>query len=159
MDTRSAACHDAPPVRALEPESLEQLESWLETFADCVRQDDPERARALFAPALRAFGTRVFCEDGRDRVEQLQWGYVWPRTRGFAFETEALAGWLSDDGSLGCVAVPWRSTGIDSEGVPFERRGRATILLSRAGESWTALHTHFSMDPTGPQRPLGAAGD
>ena len=77
MDTRSAACHDGPPVKALASESLEQLESWLETFADCVRQDDPERARALFAPALRAFGTRVFCADGRDRVEQQQWGYVW----------------------------------------------------------------------------------
>lgn len=159
MDTREGACHDGPSVRALELESREQLETWLETWAECVRSVDPERARSLFAPTLRAFGTRVFCADGRDRVEQLQWGYIWPRTRGFAFEIESLEGWLSDDRSLGCVAVPWRSTGIDSEGSEFERRGRATILFSRAGTTWTALHTHFSMDPAAPPRELGATDD
>ncbi len=159
MDTRGGACHDASSVRALEAESRKQLESWLESWAECVRRVDPERARVLFAPTLRAFGTRVFCADGRDTVEQLQWLYVWPRTRGFGFEIESLEGWLSDDRSQGCVAVPWRSTGVDSEGVEFERRGRATIVLARAGETWTALHTHFSIDPAAPQRWLGAARD
>jgi ketosteroid isomerase-like protein len=144
---------------ALEPEARKQLETWLETWAECVRRVDPERARALFAPTLRAFGTRVFCADGLESVEQRQWRYVWPRTRGFAFEIESLEGWISDDCSQGCVAVPWRSTGVDAGGAEFERRGRATIVLARAGGTWRALHTHFSIDPAAPHRPLGAARD
>jgi hypothetical protein len=57
------------------------------------------------------------------------------------------------------VAVPWRSTGIEFEGIEFECRGRATILLSRAGAAWTALHTHFSIDPAAPPRALEVADD
>jgi ketosteroid isomerase-like protein len=131
----------------VDPGIAKQLEAWLEAFAERVRQVDPAGARSLFAPSLRGFGTRVFDADGRDAVEREQWRHVWPSTRGFGFELDALSVWLSPDARLASVAVPWRSTGISPDGTPFERRGRATLVLSRAGGAWLGLHTHFSVDP------------
>jgi ketosteroid isomerase-like protein len=140
---------------AFDPGARKQLEAWLESFAECVRRVDAESARPLFAASLRAFGTRVFCAEGQEAVEQQQWRYIWPRTRDFAFETESLEGWLSADASQASLAVPWRSTGFDAEGRAFERRGRATIVLVRAGADWQAHHTHFSVDPAAQHPVLG----
>jgi ketosteroid isomerase-like protein len=132
----------------LDPLVGKQLEAWLEAFAEQVRRVDLEGARRLFAPSLRGFGTRAFSADGRDTVEREQWAHVWPSTRGFAFELDALSVWLSPDASQASLAVPWRSTGLGPDGVRFERRGRATLVLARAGGgAWLGVHTHFSIDP------------
>lgn len=131
----------------LDPELREQMEEWLEAFADRVRRVDAPGARRLFAPSLLGFGTHAFSAEGRDAVERDQWRHVWPSTRGFHFELDSLAGWTSPDSGQACVAVAWRSTGLAADGTRFERRGRATIVLVRSGDGWLGQHTHFSLDP------------
>jgi ketosteroid isomerase-like protein len=140
------------------PEIGKQLEAWLEAFAAAVRSAETPPARTLFAPSLRGFGTRVFDADGRDAVEREQWRHVWPSTRGFAFELDALSIWLSPDARQACLALPWRSTGLAPDGARFERRGRATLVLARdGGGDWLGVHTHFSVDPDARHPTLAAA--
>jgi ketosteroid isomerase-like protein len=132
----------------VDPGIGKQLEAWLEAFAEQVRRVDFAGARRLFAPSLRGFGTRAFSAESRDAVEREQWAYVWPSTRGFHFELDALSVWLSPDGRHASLALPWRSTGLAPDGARFERRGRATLVLARAdGDAWLGVHTHFSLDP------------
>jgi ketosteroid isomerase-like protein len=132
----------------VDPMIGKQLEAWLEAFAEQVRRADLAGARHLFEPSLRGFGTRAFSAEGRDAVERDQWAHVWPSTRGFQFELDALSVWLSPDGRQASLAVPWRSTGLAPDGAHFERRGRATLVLARAdGDAWLGVHTHFSIDP------------
>jgi ketosteroid isomerase-like protein len=119
---------------------------WLEAFARCVRVRDVEAARALVAPEVRGFGTRVEYADGRDDLESRQWAVLWPRIRDFRFLAAPRIVEQSDDGSLLGVAVLWESGPLDGDGPT--RRGRCTVLLRRTDDGrYVALHTHFSESP------------
>ena len=48
-------------------------------------------------------------------------------------------------------------TGYAETGTPYERPGRATVVLGRGapGEEWVAQHTHVSLFPGTPSRSIG----
>jgi ketosteroid isomerase-like protein len=123
---------------------------WLDQFAACVRNRDLHGGRALFAPDVRAFGTRAEQAEGLADLVQRQWARVWFNTQGFCFLDESVEELASDDGGLICVLALWKSEGLDAGGQAFARRGRCTIVLRRAESSllgYVAVHTHFSKTP------------
>jgi ketosteroid isomerase-like protein len=111
----------------------------------CVRAIDYDRARTLFADDVVAFGTFATVVSGRDRLEHEQWRNVWPTIHDFTFRLDELR-CLGADESV-CVVVPWDSIGHAPDGEPFNRPGRATLLLSRRANRWVATHSHFSLAP------------
>lgn len=130
--------------------TLPSVTHWLDQFAACVRNRDLEGGRELFAPDVRAFGTRAQEAHGLADLVQRQWSRVWLDTHGFRFLTETVEELASDDGSLVCVLARWDSEGWDGTGRTFARHGRCTILLRRKESSprgYVAVHTHFSKTP------------
>ena len=111
----------------------------------CVRAIDYDRAHALFAEDVVAFGTFAAVVSGRDHLERQQWRNVWPTIREFTFRLDELH-CLGTDQAL-CVVVPWDSIGHGQDGVRFSRPGRATLLLAPHGPRWVATHSHFSLAP------------
>lgn len=119
--------------------------TWLSGLERCVRAVDYGSARPLFAPEVRAFGTRASIVIGRDALEREQWRRVWPTIREFAFRLDESC--CVGDETMLCVVVPWDSLGVNPDGTTFSRPGRATlVLVNREGE-WVAIHSHFSLAP------------
>ena len=155
-------------------DAVASVTAWLDKWADAIASNDIPRGEALFAPEASGFGTVTLRTQGRADLIERQWRQVWPRTRGFEFDRETMAIHVSPDARLASVQALWRSfsnqgaggedivsDGIVSEGIGGEetgagpaeggreRRGRATIVMTRAGASapWSCVHTHFSMWP------------
>lgn len=118
---------------------------FLERMQSCVRDVDYERARALFAEDVVAFGTFAVVVTGRDRLEHEQWRNIWPTIRDFTFRLDSLH-CLGNADAL-CVVVPWDSLGTRADGTAFSRPGRATLLLEQRDGRWVATHSHFSLAP------------
>jgi ketosteroid isomerase-like protein len=118
---------------------------FLSEMQACVRAVDYERAHALFAEDVVAFGTFAAVVSGRDRLEREQWRNVWPTIRDFTFRVDELHCLGTPDAV--CVVVPWDSVGKTADGQAFSRPGRATLLLSSRGDRWVATHSHFSLAP------------
>jgi ketosteroid isomerase-like protein len=120
--------------------------TFLIEMQECVRAVDYARARPLFAENVVAFGTFAAVVEGRERLEHEQWRHVWPNIRDFTFRLDELH-------TLGtelwiCVVAPWDSVGHRVDGQSFSRPGRATLVLSRRGDGWVAIHSHFSLAPS-----------
>jgi ketosteroid isomerase-like protein len=126
----------------------EAARTWLTEMQTCVRAVDYERARALFAEDVVAFGTFAAVVAGRDRLEREQWRQIWPTIEAFTFRLDELR-CLGTDQAL-CLVVPWDSRGKRADGTRFSRPGRATLLLRPRGNSWVAVHSHFSLAPAPP---------
>lgn len=128
---------------------------WLERFAACVRAQDFEGGRALFAPQAQGFGTVVERAVGLQQLEEGQWRRIWPNTQNFELLETSREVLLSADGSQACVLALWESEARADEAsgrAPFRRRGRCTLLLERDDGSpcgWRAIHSHFSKRPAG----------
>lgn len=131
----------------MEPQSRYGVRGWLERMQACVRELDYERARGLFAPGIVAFGTRAPKAVGIDALEHRQWREIWPTIDDFEFRLDGLH--LVDVESSTVVAVEWSSLGRDSEGGCFSRTGRATFVLAAREGELVALHSHFSISPSG----------
>lgn len=135
--------------------TMKSAMDWLEHFADCVRAQDFDGGRALFAPQARGFGTVVERAVGLLQLEEGQWRQIWPNTQDFRLIETSREVFVSADGSQACVLALWESEARADEasGRPaFHRRGRCTLLLERADGSpygWRAIHSHFSKRPTG----------
>lgn len=130
--------------------TLPSTTGWLDEFADCVRRRDPQRGRSLFAPDIRAFGTRAEQVNDLAELVEHQWSKVWFNTRGFRFFPKSVQELTAADDSLVCVLALWDSEGLDGSGRSFTRRGRCTIALRREKSSplgYVAIHTHFSKTP------------
>jgi ketosteroid isomerase-like protein len=130
--------------------TLSSVSHWLDQFAVCVRNRNLDGGRELFAPDVRAFGTRAEEACGLSDLVQRQWSRVWFNTRGFRFIEESVQEMAADDGSLVCVLALWDSEGLDASRQGFVRRGRCTIVLRRDESSpagLVAIHTHFSKTP------------
>jgi ketosteroid isomerase-like protein len=129
----------------------DELLSWHERFAACVRAGDFHGGRALFAPDCKSFGTCAGFAASREDLMQQQWQRVWPATRHFHFLREPFEIILSGDNKLACVLAFWESEGITPDDVVFPRRGRCTTILRREGNggNWLAMHTHYSKMPDG----------
>ena len=137
-------------------ESLAPLRDWFREWNACLLAVDFSGARALFSPDVSGFGTHAEVVFGLDRLEFEQWRNVWPQIRDFHFEVERLHGAIS--GELAWAAVPWTSTGFHSDGTPFARPGRASVILRREGGHWLAIHTHVSLVPGTPPATFGSRG-
>jgi hypothetical protein len=120
-----------------------EISTWLDEFADCVRQRDTERARPLFSSNCFSYGTRVAEADGLDALVEHQWAPIWDTTSGFTFEPDSIHVMPADDGSVRVVAARWSSVGTDL------RQGRCTLVLARdtTQGALMAVHSHFSLVP------------
>ena len=86
-----------------------------------------------------------------------QWKQVWPSIEGFRFDTASMRATVSPDGRLAALAVTWTSTGFDRDGEPFDRPGRATLVLAREPPApWRGIHAHFSLNHGVAQRSFGS---
>lgn len=129
---------------------LEEIaREFLLEMQECVRSVDYARAHALFAGDVVAFGTFAAVVSGRERLECEQWRNVWPTIRDFTFRLQELH-CLGTEQAL-CVVVPWDSVGRGADAQPFNRPGRATLLLAPRGGRWVAAHSHFSLAPARPR--------
>jgi ketosteroid isomerase-like protein len=122
--------------------------NWLREFALAVREENYQNGRKLFAPEVVGFGTSAAQAMGLEQLEQEQWKKVWGFTRNFHFEMEEIHFDLS--GELAWVAAPFCSQGRSDSAGWFDRRGRATYILSRRGGKWVCVHSHHSLNPLSP---------
>jgi ketosteroid isomerase-like protein len=130
------------------PELDQIARGFLLAMQACVRAVDYARARPRFAEDVVAFGTFAAVVSGRDRLEHEQWQNVWPTIRDFTFRLDELHCLGSPEAV--CVVVPWDSIGTATDGRPFSRPGRATLLLIPRDGRWVAAHSHFSLAPSPP---------
>lgn len=120
--------------------------AWLSTWEQCVQDQAFEPAAELFDVAVHSYGTVMPVVSGRDALLARQWSAVWPRTRGFSFVRESLRAW--GDAQRYCVAGQWVSEGLDAASQkPFQRQGRATLVLDNVSGVWRAVHSHLSINP------------
>jgi ketosteroid isomerase-like protein len=131
--------------KALLKSDREQILRWLETFAAAVCATDFSAGRSLCEGEIFSFGTVAALAWGLDELESSQWRKVWGVTTGFAFDIALMH--CGGGGDNFWVAVPWSSSGQVESQKKFERRGRATIVLRKAGDRLLAVHTHFSLAP------------
>src|SRR5499427_9739924 len=68
--------------------SVATPQEWLRTFEAAVRARDFAGGRELFATDAMAFGTWARAVAGLDNIVREQWQNVWPRIRGFHFESD-----------------------------------------------------------------------
>ena len=81
-----------------------------------------------------------------------QWDNVWPRTAEFRFDLANTMVMTSPDGAMAVAIAPWTSTGFYEDGMPFDRPGRATIVLARQPDGrWLGVHSHMSLARGVPQ--------
>lgn len=122
---------------------------WLRDWEECIRERDVERARLMFDLDIVSFGTTAVVALGLDELDTRQWRRTWPFIENFRFDRDTIRVVPSPDGLLATVALTWSSSGMDENRVPFDRPGRATLVLKRsaAREPWRAVHTHFSLAP------------
>jgi len=142
------------------PESA--VREWFDALGTCCAAEDYERARGLIAEDVRSFGTKAEIVTGREKLEANQWRGIWPNIEDFRFDLESVVAEGATDGDAGggraWGAAVWRSTGFDEDGDPFDRPGRATIVLECREGVWVAVHTHFSLYPGTPQFTHGPGG-
>jgi ketosteroid isomerase-like protein len=140
----------APP----DPDDLARVKAWFQRLSDHVRAVDYEGARPIFADDMIAFGTFENFITGRDRVEATQWRNVWGVTSGFRFRLDDIRAIVSADRLTAIGMAVFDSTGCHEDGTPYDRPGRTTVALSRAGigDAWVADHTHMSLFRDVPSR-------
>ena len=133
------------------PDTRDALLAWLERFAGYVRDVDYESARPLFAPDILAFGTHRDVVPDLDAWIRTQWDNVWPRTSDFRFSLDQAQVLVSPDGAMTVAVVPWTSTGYHKDMSPFDRPGRATMVLRKTESGWICTHSHMSLNRGVPQ--------
>ena len=129
------------------------MRDWVAAWGAEVASVDMATARHRFADHVVAFGTYAEAVHGLDQLEADQWRNIWPTISGFAFRVDELTVIASADATQAVAIVPWDSVGQDQAGSPFQRPGRATIVLQRSpeGDRWIGVHTHFSLAPARPE--------
>jgi ketosteroid isomerase-like protein len=140
---------------------VHSVRAWVAAWGDEVAAVDLATARHRFDEGVVAFGTHADIVRGLDELERQQWSQVWPAIEDFRFEVADLEVLVSPDRLMAVAVVPWSSTGIDVEGAPFDRPGRATIVLQReqVDAEWRGMHTHFSLARGVPQRTHGGRSE
>lgn len=134
-----------PPLPEADPATRAAVLDWASRFAARVRSVDYRGAAPFWHPDVLAFGTREAVVQGLEAFRDRQWDGVWPRTADFAFTEDAARVLASADGGLVVLVAPFTSTGFAPDGTPFDRPGRATLVLMRAEDGWVAIHSHLSL--------------
>jgi ketosteroid isomerase-like protein len=133
-------------MSAVHPADGAGVTAWFETLAAHVREVDFSGARAIFAPDMIAFGTFTDFMTGREAAERQQWRNVWPHIDGFGWRPDIKA-IVSPDRLQAVGMGVFDSTGYRQDGTPYDRPGRATVVLvrPRTDAPWLAQHTHLSL--------------
>lgn len=129
-----------------DPDDVAGVRTWFDTLASHVGDVDFIGARPIFAPDMIAFGTFTDFMTGREAAEQQQWRNVWPHIDGFRWRPDIRA--IVSPDRLQAVGMGiFDSTGYRQDGTPYDRAGRATVVLvrDRIGSAWLAQHTHLSL--------------
>lgn len=139
---------------------LDAVRRWFAQLADCVRAVDYEAAFPLFAEELVAFGTYDNFVIGREQVMEAQWKNVWPTIRDFRWRLEEVTAIVSPDRLAAAGLAVFESEGFRRDSSRFDRRGRATVVLTRTeiGVDWVAKHTHMSLFRGTPDQSFAAPG-
>ncbi len=131
------------------------VREWFQVLGRCCAAMDYESARAIFATDVASFGTRADVVVGLSPLQRQQWEGIWPNIRDFHIDMERIVAGGTESVAWGIA--PWTSTGFAEDATPFDRPGRATVVLERRGQAWLAVHTHFSLNPGIPARTHGPA--
>jgi ketosteroid isomerase-like protein len=135
-----------------DPAIRDSVLAWLERFAGHVREVDYASARLMIDANVLAFGTHRDVIIGLDPWMRTQWDNVWPRTSDFRFAVDQAEVLASPDGAMAVAVVPWTSTGYHKDMSPFERPGRATMVLRKTESGgWICTHSHMSLNRGVPQ--------
>lgn len=129
-----------------------EVRDWLTEFAECVRTEDYERGRKLFAQGVYAFGTVAEFASGLDQLVATQWRQVWGKTRDFTIDLDSAVIEPGQDDALGYALVRWRSFYAGSGNGAPARTGRATLIFQPSPDAphgIQACHSHFSVTPVG----------
>jgi hypothetical protein len=139
-------------------EDVALVRRWFQRFQLHVQAVDFVGARPLFAESLITFGSLNPFTLGREATEEEQWRTVWGRIDGFRWRLDALHTLFSRDRLMAVGMAVFDSTGYSAAGVPYDRPGRATIVLGRAalGEDWIGQHMHVSLFRDVPSRSFGS---
>ena len=129
-----------------------EVKDWLARFAACVREVDYAAAYPFWHEGIVIFGTYQELVRSRRAWTETQWDNVWPRTADFAFDLANTLVLASPDGAMAVAVAPWTSTGFHTDGAPFDRPGRATIVLARQPDGRRlGVHSHMSLQRGVPQ--------
>ncbi|MBX6745793.1 MAG: nuclear transport factor 2 family protein [Acetobacteraceae bacterium] len=140
------------PLPEADAATAESVKDWLSRFAACVRDVDYAAAYPFWHEDIVIFGTYQELVRSRKAWTETQWDNVWPRTEGFTFDLTNTTVLASADGSMAVAVAPWTSTGFHADGTPFDRPGRATIVLARQPDGrWLGVHSHMSLQRGVPQ--------
>lgn len=120
--------------------------AWMRRWQELINGGDIETARPMFDTTVVAYGSLTAIMEGRDELIAGQWSRMWPRLRDFAFDFNRMHILGDPANSIVAVAVPWQSLGRKGSGW-YDRRGRCTLVLRRAGDELRCVHSHFSMEP------------
>jgi ketosteroid isomerase-like protein len=133
------------------------IQRWFERLQLQVESVDFVGARPLFAEDMIAFGTVTAFVIGRDAAEKEQWRSVWSRIDQLRWRLDDLHTIISGDRLTAVAMVVFDSTGYSDDGKPYDRPGRATVVLARTaiGDEWVAQHTHMSLFRDVPTRSFG----
>jgi ketosteroid isomerase-like protein len=131
---------------------------WFQRLQLCVQSVDFVSARPLFAEDIITFGSFNPFTIGREATEEEQWRTVWGRIDRFRWRLDELRTILSGDRCTVVGMAAFDSTGYTESGTPYERPGRATVVLRRGalGEDWVAQHMHVSVFRDVPTRSFGS---
>ena len=137
---------------------LDLVRRWFQRLQLHVQTVDFVGARPLFAEDLITFGSFNPFTVGRDATEEEQWRTVWGRIDGFRWRLDDLRTIISGDRLTAIGMAVFDSTGYTETGTPYERPGRATIVLGRRalGEDWVGQHVHVSLFRGVPTRSFGS---
>ncbi len=131
---------------------------WFQRLQLYVQMVDFVGARPLFAQDLITFGTFTPFTIGREEAENEQWRTVWSRIDRFRWLPDHLHTIISGDRLTAVGMAVFDSTGYTEHGTPYDRPGRATVVLERGaiGEDWVARHIHVSLLRDVPPRSFGS---
>lgn len=144
------------PLPEADAATAAELRDWLDRFATCVREVDYAAAQPFWHPEIVIFGTYQELVKSLSGWTDRQWDNVWPRTADFRFDLANTMVMTSPDGAMAIAIAPWTSTGFNENGLPFDRPGRATIVLARQPDGrWLGVHSHMSLTRGVPQESHG----
>jgi ketosteroid isomerase-like protein len=144
------------PLPEADAATAAEIRDWLDRFAACVREVDYAAARPFWHAEIVIFGTYQELVKSLSGWTDRQWDNVWPRTAEFRFDLTNTMVMTSPDGTLAVAIAPWTSTGFNENGLPFDRPGRATIVLARQPDGrWLGVHSHMSLARGVPQESYG----
>ena len=121
-------------------EDVALVRRWFQRLQLYVQAVDFISARPLFAEDVITFGSFNPFTIGRAATEEEQWRTVWGRIDGFRWRLADLRTIISGDRRTAVGMCVFDSTGYSETGTPYDRPGRATIVLGRAAveQDWVA---------------------